>query len=227
MRRSPELRVPVKLSKSRSHNALARARQARRAAAWNHRARGGRRDECLPFVPPEDWHEPGEPRAGYRIVVQPAGPGYRHVLTPQQVRDRLAQLPKQFTAPLQLIQFSGMTRKKQSLPCYGLQWGTTVYLYPLEENRVEYYTRPPLPAQCVEARMYGARWEQESRGVWKLVWSEEALQDFYLNNILIHELGHLLDNRNTRPLERERFAEWFAVKYGYQPTQTQRQRRLK
>ena len=66
--------------------------------------------------------------------------------------------------------------------------------------------------------MYGGRWEQESCGWWKLVWTEQALKDFYLNNILIHELGHLLDERNTRSIDRERFAEWFAIQYGYRPT---------
>ena len=43
----------------------------------------------------------------------------------------------------------------------------------------------------------------------------KAAQDFYLNNILIHELGHLVDERNTGYIERERYAEWFAVQYGY------------
>ncbi len=38
---------------------------------------------------------------------------------------------------------------------------------------------------------------------------------FYLNNILIHELGHLLDERNSTYIDRERYAEWFAVDYGY------------
>jgi hypothetical protein len=51
--------------------------------------------------------------------------------------------------------------------------------------------------------------------VWTLSWSEQAAQDFYLNNILIHELGHLVDDRNTSYVDRERYAEWFAIEYGY------------
>jgi hypothetical protein len=54
------------------------------------------------------------------------------------------------------------------------------------------------------------------------VWTEQAVRDFYLNNILIHELGHLVDQRNTRTIDRERYAEWFAVEYGYRATQTAR-----
>ncbi len=38
----------------------------------------------------------------------------------------------------------------------------------------------------------------------------------------MHELGHLLDDRNTSYVDRERFAEWFAVQYGYLPTRSQR-----
>ena len=114
-----------------------------------------------------------------------------------------------------------MTRKKQSFPCYGMQWGPSIYLYPVEESLVEQYKTPPKPAQVVEAKMYGARWQRESNGTWKLIWTERAIKDFYLNNILIHELGHLLDDRNTRSIDRERYAEWFAVEYGYKPTRRQ------
>ena len=57
-----------------------------------------------------------------------------------------------------------------------------------------------------------------SRGIWRLEWTEEAVRDFYLNNILIHELGHLVDVRNTGYVDRERYAEWFAVEYGYKPS---------
>ena len=60
-----------------------------------------------------------------------------------------------------------------------------------------------------------ACWDEPAPGTWTLTWSEQAAQDFYLNNILIHELGHLVDDRNTDYMDRERYAEWFAVHYGY------------
>ena len=203
------------------------ARPVSRGVPLSKRARGGDRNERLPFAPPENWYEPKEDGAPYRIVVQNPGPNYRHVVTPQEVRDRLAQLPSSFLRPLEVVQFSRITRKKQSFPCYGMQWGTTLYLYPIESNLIEYYSQPPKPAQLNEARMYGGRWTREASGGWKLVWTESAIKDFYLNNILIHELGHLLDDRNSRPVDRERFAEWFAVKHGYQATRGERERTLK
>jgi hypothetical protein len=191
----------------RSHASQGRPKQARRANM-------GERDSRLPFSPPEDWYEPTEAET-YRIVVQPPGTGYRHVVTPEQVRDRLSQVPQQFLRELEVVQLSQMTRKKQSFPCYGMQWGNALYLYPIEESFVETYDSPPQPNLVNESKMYGGRWAEPAPGIWTLTWSEQAAQDFYLNNILIHELGHLVDERNSGYVDRERYAEWFAVHYGY------------
>jgi hypothetical protein len=198
------------------------------APARNNAARSGRKFVTLgkrarissatlrgPYLPPERWYEPREQVAGrFSVILQPAGSGYRHVVTEEDVRRRLAQLPKWMTEPLQVVQLSQMTRKKRRSPCYGMQWGSTIYLYPIEETLVESFACPPKPAQRVEAAMYGARWINE-RGQWQLVWTEETIRNFYLNNVLIHELGHILDQRNTSHRDRERFAEWFALEMGY------------
>lgn len=220
MRRTRQLNNGGRFSRQTGH--VARISSVAWAAPLSKRARGGQINERLPFVPPEDWHEPQENGSPYRFLVQPPGTGYRHVLTPDEVRQRFAELPARFIEPLEVVQFSRMTRKKQSFPCYGMQWGAAIYLYPIEETLVETYSQPPKPNQENEARMYGGRWVQEGRNTWSLFWTEQAIKDFYLNNILIHELGHLLDNRNSRQVDRERFAEWFAVRYGYLPTLNRR-----
>lgn len=198
------------------------------APAQNSRARGTRRRVTVgkrarisgavlrgPFMPPETWYEPADDRPGdYDVILRPAGNGYRHVVTEDEVRRRLAQLPAWMISPLQVVQLSTMTRKKRRSPCYGMQWGSAIYLYPIEESLVESFVDPPKPAQRMEAAMYGAVWQQAG-GRWQLVWTEESIRDFYLNNVLIHELGHILDSRNSRPVDRERFAEWFAIEHGY------------
>ncbi|HEX5446555.1 MAG TPA: hypothetical protein VFW87_22240 [Pirellulales bacterium] len=204
---------------------MALAKKSRRDVRANKRARGAQRNLKLPFVPPEDWHEPSESRDGYRVIVQSPGAGFRHILTPEDVRRRLAVFPAEMLANLEVVQFSRMTRKKQSFPCYGMQWGTSLYLYPIEENLVEYYHCPPTPNQMNEARMYGGCWTQASSGVWALTWTKESVRDFYLNNILIHELGHLVDVRNTGYVDRERYAEWFALEYGYKRSRADRSRK--
>jgi len=182
----------------------------------------GAKNRCEPFAPPEDWYEPGSAEEtsqdAYRIVCQPAGEGYAHVVTPQQVRERLSRVPAHFLDSLEVVQLSRMTRKKRSFPCYGMQWGATLYLYPLEESREEYFYDPPGVDVVNESKMFGGRWDQPATGVWRLIWSKAAIEDFYLNNILIHELGHLNDDRNANYLDRERYAEWFAIEYGYRHT---------
>jgi hypothetical protein len=176
-----------------------------------------------PFSPHEDWHEPAENHTPgqYRILVQSAGKGFRHVVTPSEIRARLASLPVWMTDPLEVVQLSRFTRKKRSYPCYGIQWGRAIYLYPMEIDLTEHYLGPPKPAEVNEARMYGGAWEQISPSRWRLRWTEEAIKDFYLNNVLIHELAHLLDDRNTNSRDRERYAEWFAIHHGYKPTRQQ------
>ena len=175
------------------------------------------------FAPPEDWHPPSEePLDAYTVIQQEPGKGFRHVVTPAEVIDRLAQLPGEMLAPLEVVQLSCMTRKKKTFPMYGMQWGPALYLYPLDESLVEYFAAPPKPAQRIETEMFGGRWHRESNELWMLIWTERTIRDFYLNNVLIHELGHLLDTRNAGYAERERYAEWFALEYGYKPSRAGR-----
>lgn len=209
-----------------SHNAVALAKSATsHGVPFSKRTRGGSLNQRLPFAPPENWYEPHSNGNGFRVITQDPGPGYRHVLTTDEVRERLSRMPAEFIQPLEVLQFSRMTRKKQSFPCYGMQWGASLYLYPIEESLIEIYPRPPKPAQRIEAQMYGGRWEPLRGSSWRLIWTEHTVKDFYLNNILMHELGHLLDDRNTSYVDRERFAEWFAVQFGYLSTRRVRTQR--
>src|SRR6478609_5100688 len=58
-----------------------------------------------PYLPPERWYEPREEADGrYAVIVQTPGTGYRHVVTEDDVRRRLAQLPEWMVRPLQVVQ---------------------------------------------------------------------------------------------------------------------------
>lgn len=172
------------------------------------------------FAPPEVWHEPVG-RDKLRFVMEPAGDGYKHPITAHDVVERVEQLPKRFRRNLEVVQFSRMTRKRTLFPCYGMQWGSAIYLYPIEASLVETYVRPPHPEQIIEAGMFGATWKQAG-DEWHLMWTEEGIRDFYLNNVLIHEIGHSVDNRNSNLVDRERFANWFAIEYGYRASRGRR-----
>lgn len=172
------------------------------------------------FYAQEQWHEPTG-SGQLRVIQQAAGEGFIHPVTLDEIRGRIAELPAQFTDRLEVVQLSRMTRKRALFPCYGMQWGQNVYLYPLEESLVETYIRPPTPQQVIEAKMFGADWSQDGR-IWTLTWTREQLKDFYLNNVLIHEIGHINDLRNTNSEDRERYANWFAIEYGYRVSRGRR-----
>ena len=215
-RRTPS-RVRSNLQTTRRGRVSSRRSTARPASAHQHRGDGladGRN-----FDAPEVWHEPSSiddtaSEQTLQIVAEPAGRGYTHPVSADDVRERVLQLPEQYQRKLHVVQFSRMTRKRRLFPCYGLQWGSAVYLYPIEESLEELYARAPRPAQRIETEMFGGRWVQDGN-LWRLLWTERTIRDFYLNNVLIHEIGHINDDRNTSFRKRERFADWFAVEYGY------------
>ena len=66
----------------------------------------------------------------------------RTSLPPNRSASGSLRVPQEFLKGLEVVQFSQMTRKKQSFPCYGMQWGSTLYLYPLEESLEEWFTHP-------------------------------------------------------------------------------------
>lgn len=173
-----------------------------------------------PFNAPETWHEPTN--ADHITVIEhSARAGFFHPVTAGEILERIAQLPTRWKQGLDVVQLSPMTRKRSLFPCYGMQWGSTVYLYPIEESLVETYIQPPQPQQLIEARMFGGVWTQEGN-LWHLSWTESTIRDFYLNNVLIHEIGHINDDRNRNFDARERYANWFAIEYGYRASRGRR-----
>lgn len=172
------------------------------------------------FYAQDQWYEPTDSDV-IQLYRRDPGAGYFHPVTLEEVADRVEQLPAKYRQNIEVIELARMTRKRSLFPCYGLQWGPNVYLYPIEESLVETYTRPPRPEQVIEAKMYGGVWTQDGK-LWRLSWTEDALRDFYLNNVLIHEIGHVNDTRNRNQNARERYADWFAIEYGYRASRGRR-----
>ncbi|MEZ6041157.1 MAG: hypothetical protein R3C20_11665 [Planctomycetaceae bacterium] len=211
-------------NQSRVRSGLRKARQSARVVAAlpasAHQHRGNGLAAGRPFDAPEKWHEPrGD--GTLKVVRENPGGGYIHVVDESDIRRRVSQLPEEFQTNVEVVQLSRMTRKRRLFPCYGLQWGTAVYLYPIEASLEELYTRAPRPAQRIETEMFGGQWTQDGN-YWRLSWTEETIRDYYLNNVLIHEIGHINDDRNRNFRDRERYADWFAIEYGYRASRRRR-----
>lgn len=79
------------------------------------RARVAATRERRSYMPPETWYEPAAEAPGvYTVVEQPAGAGYRHILSEEDIRARLAELPNWMVQPLQVVQISQMTVQEAS-----------------------------------------------------------------------------------------------------------------
>jgi len=223
MKRSSDFRSH-RSRQSRHRQNLDRRRVDRRRPALPstaYRQRGvGESGQSEAFNAPEVWYETVG-RDQIKYICQPAGTGYVHPVTIDDVADRMAALPDRLTRGIEVVQLSRMTRKRALFPCYGMQWGSSIYLYPIEESLVEIYVRPPSPQQLIEARMYGGLWSRHEK-LWQLTWAEKTIRDFYLNNVLIHEIGHINDDRNANFDDRERYANWFAIEYGFRATRGRR-----
>src|SRR5437899_3022469 len=111
------------------------ARDLRPVAAFRHRGwQPGLKVED--YTAPERWHVPAG-IAKTRYVVEPAGKDFIHAVSVAEIRERLKLLPERFTRHVEVVQLSPMTRKRRLFPCYGMQWGSAVYLYPIEDSFVE------------------------------------------------------------------------------------------
>ncbi len=148
--------------------------------------------------------------------IEPAGKGYRHVLTEGEILARLHELPDHLLKNLNCVVLPRMTRKRERFNIYGLQWGKTIYLYPMEDNLKVGEHHNLEKAVVDEARQFGATIEETKTGP-IIHWTEETVKAYYLENILIHELGHTYDEKNSSSRDREAYAEWFARKYGRWP----------
>lgn len=223
-RRQPRERKRNQKSKGRKAtpgrvSERSRAASGRPAGAFRQRGSDSSQ-KSNQFYAHDQWYEPSDSDV-INLYRRDPGDGYIHPVTIEEVCDRVEQLPARYRQNIEVIELARMTRKRSLFPCYGLQWGPNVYLYPIEESLVETYTRPPKPEQVIEAKMYGGVWTQDGK-LWRLSWTEDALRDFYLNNVLIHEIGHVNDTRNRNQNARERYADWFAIEYGYRASRGRR-----
>jgi hypothetical protein len=223
-RRQPRERKRNQISKggkATSGRVSERSRAASGRPAGAFRQRGSDSSQkSNQFYAHDQWYEPSDSDV-INLYRRDPGAGYIHPVTIEEVCERVEQLPARYRQNIEVIELARMTRKRSLFPCYGLQWGPNVYLYPIEESLVETFTRPPRPEQVIEAKMYGGVWTQDGK-LWRLSWTEHALRDFYLNNVLIHEIGHVNDTRNRNQNARERYADWFAIEYGYRASRGRR-----
>lgn len=162
-------------------------------------------------------------KKGPLVVAEQLHPDFIMPVSPRDVRRQLRQLPAKCLHGLRAIFLLGGSSKQDkvsdsSLSTFGMYGEKCVYLHPYPERSLEMcFPRAPQPHRMWEYRRAGARCNTDAEGTW-VRFTPEALRRFYLQDVLVHELGHHVDRfrADSRSYEKgERYAEWFASAYGF------------
>lgn len=137
------------------------------------------------------------------------------------IKEQLKQVPPEFLEGLNgIILLSGSSKQlkvaKSRLYRFGTYWLNTIFItpYPRASMVMEGKKTPP-PHIRGEYERAGATYSFEG-GVWRRSFPESALKTFYLNDVLIHEIGHHVARYVRKKHQREEnFADWFAMEYGH------------
>ncbi|NNC90759.1 MAG: hypothetical protein HKN82_20065 [Akkermansiaceae bacterium] len=156
-----------------------------------------------------------------RIIQSPCRPEFFMPVTPKDVRHTLERIPAGFLRELQAIFLLGGTRKQAVCAgsaefSYGCYWEDCVFLYPFpRELLTSVYRRPPKPSDMQDYARVGAEITTETEGT-VVRFDRDSLKRLYLQDVLIHEIGHHVDRENLGPTkENEAYARWFATEFGF------------
>ncbi len=139
-----------------------------------------------------------------------------------EIAETLARLPDRFKVGLKAVILLGGSSKQgkvRSSFLYGrYAFNGVIYLHAFPKWRLKRsYKRAPRPHILDEYKRAGA-YITSRNGTCIIEFTESSLKQFYLRDVLMHEIGHHVDNPNvgSKSLKKEEgFAEWFATEYGF------------
>jgi hypothetical protein len=144
-------------------------------------------------------------------------PSFLLPVTCADVIETLDRVPTRFTAGLRAVFLLGGSAKQKQVAsgrlfAYGSYGYGFIFLHAYPANQMtEVWPHLPKPSVRREYERAGAVWRQVTGG-WQLEFTPESLRRFYLNDVLLHEVGHHVDRgsgKNKR--DAEAFANWMAI----------------
>lgn len=136
-------------------------------------------------------------------------------VTQNDVKCILEKVPQDFLSRLKSVSIlSGTSKQIKALKLfrYGCYSWEKVFLHAFPKVLMtQSFPKPLSPAKAQEFESAGATISQASGG-YIVHFDQASLRRFYLFDVLLHEIGHHVDNQVfSRPItDAERFAEWFA-----------------
>ncbi len=140
-------------------------------------------------------------------------------ITLVEIQTVLQAVPPKFVYGIKAVLIPSGTRKQikaaNSLYIYGEYWQQCIFLHPYPKKFMVINNGKGLKPHELEAfKRAGAEIQNVGNNL-EVSFTELSLRNFYLKDVLMHEIGHHVDQNRRAQKKRERFAEWFALEYGY------------
>jgi len=163
-------------------------------------------------IPDEPIYDKSDCDNVIRIIVEEAGKEYFHPVSPYEITEKLEEIPVEFLKGLKAIRLCSITRKKKIFYRFGMYLSENIYLYPFSNDlKLAISDSKPKPSMTIEFEKFCGKWVFEN-GFWYLEFDKDSLKNFYLNNVLIHEIAHHYD-RASKEKDRESFADNFVIQF--------------
>jgi hypothetical protein len=151
--------------------------------------------------------------AQIRIIQDPLPTGCVYPCSVRDIQEKLNSLPPDMLRNLSTIHLCNQVKMNPGVDAH-IYDGSYIRIYPVPEKlRWHCGPRKPNPAWAQERLEFGAYWQQLDNE-WCLCWEKDSLKDYILNHILLHEIGHSLDDVHYGTSRGEKLAEAFAHRIG-------------
>ena len=153
------------------------------------------------------------------IRVEPTHGEFCFPVTVDDIRSAIKRIPRQYVLGIKAILVPPGSKKQtkaaNSLYLYGEYWQSCIFLHPMPKSMLRMKFAGNLkPNQGEEYRRAGAK-VSTTGSVTEIEFNADSLRNFYLNDVLVHEVGHHVDRQIRTQSKREGFASWFASEYGF------------
>ena len=155
------------------------------------------------------------------VYIEPTHEQFVFPVTEAEIRQALSLMPKAHLVDLRAVLVPSGTRKM--LSCYdtcgvvGSYYQGIVYLYPTPNSVLRrVFSKAPNPERLRRFERVGGKIERVGSET-IVTMTPEMLRQYYLRDVLVHEVGHHFDriHRGSTEREREGYAEWFSTEFGF------------
>ena len=152
---------------------------------------------------------------------KPFHSGFVLPISKEDIEKQLLDLPEEYILDIKGIRILPGSKKQlkvcKNWQMYGEYAVGFISLYPFPKKLMNIQLKKlPAPHLQRELKRVGVQFKNIKKR-WYQVFSEQALRSFYLNDVLIHEIGHHVDrfNQHKSYYQKEKFAEAFADAFGF------------